>query len=386
VALLRGQNGPIGVYGATGYTGRLIAAELALGGAELILSGRNPAKLEALAAELGGAARTRVATLDDPESLRQLLEPCAVVIDCAGPFLLYGEPVLRAAVETRTHYLDTSGEQAYIRIAFDRYGQAAESAGVAVVPAMGFDFAPGDMLASLTAEGMGEVDELSLSYGQLNFSFGGIGATRGTMLTSLLVARGGDVEWQKLQWLPASGGRGAGSFDFGGELGRQRMLRYPAGEQITVPRHVATRRVRTSIAAATLAPHPRLAFAVPLLMPSTSLMLRTPLRKLLERAVERLPEGPSAEQRQSARFAIVCQVRRGRRVRRGTLRGRDVYGLTAALLARAGRETARRGFAGVGALAPSQAFDPRSFLDGFERFELDLELEAPREAPEPIPA
>jgi short subunit dehydrogenase-like uncharacterized protein len=119
VAFLRGQSGPIAIYGATGYTGKLIAAELARDGAELILSGRNRAKLEELSAELGGSLRIQVATLDDPDSLRRLLEPCAVVIDCAGPFQLHGEPVLRAAVETGTHYLDTTGEQAYIKLAFE---------------------------------------------------------------------------------------------------------------------------------------------------------------------------------------------------------------------------------------------------------------------------
>jgi short subunit dehydrogenase-like uncharacterized protein len=148
---------------------------------------------------------------------------------------------------------------------------------------------------------------------------------------------------------------------------------------------VATRRVRTTITAATLAPHPRLAFAMPLLMPSTSLVLRTPARKLIERVIARLPEGPSPEQRAAVRFTIVCEVRRGRRIRRGTLRGRDVYGLTAALLARAGRKAAGRGFAGAGALAPSQAFDPVSFLQGFEPFDLALEIEGPREAVEPVP-
>ena len=50
--------------------------------------------------------------VDDPASLRDLLGDCAVVIDCAGPFVKYGEPVLAAAVETGTHYLDTTTVEA----------------------------------------------------------------------------------------------------------------------------------------------------------------------------------------------------------------------------------------------------------------------------------
>ena len=127
------------------------------------LSGRNRGKLESLAEELDGNVAVQAAALDDEVALRSLLADCAAVIDCAGPFIRHGEPVLRAAVETETHYLDTTGEQAYMRLAFDRYGPEAEVAGIAVIPAMGFDYVPGDMLASLTARGMGELDEIALS-------------------------------------------------------------------------------------------------------------------------------------------------------------------------------------------------------------------------------
>jgi short subunit dehydrogenase-like uncharacterized protein len=116
------QRGPIAVYGATGYTGRLVAAELAAADADFVLAGRSRSKLEALAEELGRQAAVQPASLDDAESLRSLLYDCAAVIDCAGPFVKYGEPVLRAAVETGTHYLDTTGEQVYMKMAFERYG------------------------------------------------------------------------------------------------------------------------------------------------------------------------------------------------------------------------------------------------------------------------
>ena len=85
------------------------------------------------------------------------------MIACAGPFTLHGEPLLKAAVETSTHYLDTTGEQPYMRLAFDSYGPRAEAAGTVVIPAMGFDYVPGDMIAALTADGMGEVDEVVLA-------------------------------------------------------------------------------------------------------------------------------------------------------------------------------------------------------------------------------
>src|SRR5438045_893650 len=112
------QSGLIAVYGATGYTGRLVVAELAEAGADLVIAGRNPDRLEALRSDLKLDAPAVSARLDDPASLRDLLSDCGAVINCAGPFVLHGEPVLRAAVETRTHYLDTTGEQPWMKLAF----------------------------------------------------------------------------------------------------------------------------------------------------------------------------------------------------------------------------------------------------------------------------
>jgi short subunit dehydrogenase-like uncharacterized protein len=375
--LISRQTGPVAVYGATGYTGRLVVAELAELGADFVISGRNPEKLEALRAELALQSPAVAARVDDPASLRKMLSGCAAVINCAGPFVLHGEPVLRAAIETSTHYLDTSGEQVWMKLAFERYGPGAADREVAVIPAMGFDYVPGDMIAALTAEGMGEVDEVTLAYGWFDFQ-----PTRGTMSTSLEIMSGQAVEWRKLQWLPAERPLGPASFDFPEPIGRQRMLRYPAGEQITVPRHVATRRVRTLLTASTFAPSPRFAGLMQLLARPTGLALRTPLKRALRAAIDRLPEGPTLEQRKACSYDIVCDVIRGERRRRGILHGTDTYGITAALIARGAQEAARSGFSGRGALAPSQAFDPKRFLEGLERFELRWQVE---KSDQPVP-
>jgi short subunit dehydrogenase-like uncharacterized protein len=369
--ILSRQSGPIAVYGATGYTGRLVAAELAETGAEFILAGRNREKLAALAAKVGGDPQVVVATLDDPASLRALLADCAAVIDCAGPFVLYGEPVLRAAVETSTHYLDTTGEQPYIKLAFERYGPGAAEAEVAVIPAMGFDFVPGDMIASMTADGMGDVDAVTVAYGWFDFQ-----PTRGTMMTTLEILGGRAVEWRKLQWLPAERPLGPASFDFPEPIGRQRMLSYPSGEQITIPRHVPTRRVRTLLTASTFAPHPRLAAMMQLLARPTGLALRTPLKRALRAAVSRLPEGPTLEQRMACSYSIACEVVRGDEIRRGIFHGRDTYGITAALVSRGALTAARPGFAAMGALAPSQAFEPKELLADLDRFEVSWQVDA----------
>ncbi len=377
------QRGPIAVYGATGYTGRLVAAELQRRGADYVLAGRSASKLGALAAELGEDVRTVPVSLDDPAGLRSLLEPCAAVIACAGPFTLHGEPVLAAAVDTGTHYLDTTGEQPYIRMTFDRYGQPAERAGSIVVSAMGFDYVPGDMIASLTAEGLEPLDEIVLAY-----NVRGFGATHGTMLSALEMMRGGDVEYRDGQWRAASQRADRGTWEFPPPVGRKRMVRYPAGEQITVPRHVDTRNVTTIVSATTLIPNRRVASAAPVVMPAFQLAMRTPVRRVLGSLVSRLPEGPDEVERKASRFVVVCEARSGSRRSRGTIMGPDVYGLTAFTTVEGALRAAAPGYDRSGALAPAQAFDPRDYLDALARFGVSYELEHTRgESPgSPTPA
>ena len=120
------QSGPVVVYGATGYTGKLVAAELARRGADFVIAGRSREKLDAVAATLGGSVPVAAVPLDDGAGLRSLLEGAAAVIACAGPFVIHGEPVVSAAAETGTHYVDTTGEQPFMRSVFERWGAVAE--------------------------------------------------------------------------------------------------------------------------------------------------------------------------------------------------------------------------------------------------------------------
>jgi short subunit dehydrogenase-like uncharacterized protein len=362
------QSGPIAVYGASGYTGRLIAAELARREADFVVAGRNPAKLETVAAACGGPP-VRAAGLDDPGALRELLAPCAAVIACAGPFAIHGEPVVSAAVETATAYIDTTGEQPFMRSVFDVHGPAAERAGVPLVTAMGFDYMPGDMVAALTAAGMGPLEDISFAYSVRSF-----GPSRGTTSSAIGQIGGGDVEWRGGRLVPGSTAVRRPQHDFPAPIGRQRMTRYPAGEHITVPRHVETANVHTTLTAATSAGHPRLAPLAAVTMPVIQRLVRTRARGVIERAVARLPEGPSPENRARSRFTIDCHARGGGKTRRGVIEGRDIYGLTAASTVEAALRLASDGERPAGALAPSQAFDPADFLAAMEPHGIRYEI------------
>ncbi|MGH2992613.1 MAG: saccharopine dehydrogenase family protein, partial [Solirubrobacterales bacterium] len=311
-------------------------------------------------------------SLDDAAGLRELLEPCAAVIACAGPFTAHGEPVVAAAAETGTHYLDTTGEQEFMRMVFDRYGELASRGGAILVPAMGFDYVPGDMIAALTAAGMGALDELALAY-----SVKGFGMSRGTMHSGLRIIGGGGVEYRDRELRPTSGSVDRGTWEFPPPVGTQRMIRYPGGEQITVPRHVDARSVSTMFSAATVLPSARLAPAAPVLMPLMRLAMRTPLRRAGDALITRLPEGPDEEARRASRFMISCEARAAATRRRATITGADVYGLTAFAIVHAALLAAAPGYEARGALAPSQAFDPEDFLSSLAEFGVDYEVDPP---------
>lgn len=370
------QAGPIAVYGATGFTGKLVARELARREADFVIAGRSEAKLGALASQLGGVP-TAAASLDDGAALRSLLEPCAAVIACAGPFTLHGEPLLAAAADTGTHYVDTTGEQSFMKMVFDRYGERAAQNGAVLVTGMGFDYVPGDLLAALTAAGMGPLDEITLAYWTRGF-----GPTRGTILSAMEMMRGGDLEWRDGDWRPASQRVSRGSWRFPDPVGEQPMVRYPSGEQITVPRHVEVANLRTLLSATTVVPR-RLVPLVSLTMPTIGLAMRTPLRRLGATLVERMPEGPSEQAREASRFVIVCEAKAERRVRRGTISGPDPYGLTAVTTVQGALLAADPSFDRTGALAPAQAFDPESFIDSLGDFGVVASVEP---VPEPIAA
>lgn len=146
----------IAVYGATGFTGGLICEELAARGVDFVAAGRNFEKLQSLSSRLGTehdcVPTLRQASVDRPRSLDQLLEHIDILINCAGPFTEYGRPVVQAALRNRCHYLDTTGEQEFIRWVRDVIGQKAEAQGVVLLPSCAFEYATGTLVAATAVE------------------------------------------------------------------------------------------------------------------------------------------------------------------------------------------------------------------------------------------
>ena len=139
------------VYGATGYTGRLVAEYLAQthGGSGLkwAMAGRNAAKLAQVRDLIGAPADTPLVVADsgDAASLKAMAERARAIVTTAGPYQLYGTPVLEACVAAGTHYADLCGEPVWMRQMIDAHHAAAQASGARIAFSSGFDSIPFDL-------------------------------------------------------------------------------------------------------------------------------------------------------------------------------------------------------------------------------------------------
>jgi short subunit dehydrogenase-like uncharacterized protein len=132
------------IYGATGYTGRMVARQAKAAGLDFVIAGRSREKLAAFAKEL--EVPCRAFELDDATVLRHALDGIRVVLNCAGPFVHTAQPLMQACMASGVHYLDITAEINTYRLA-ERLGKDAEMAGVMLMPGIGWDVVPTDCLA-----------------------------------------------------------------------------------------------------------------------------------------------------------------------------------------------------------------------------------------------
>ncbi|KEP62711.1 UNVERIFIED_CONTAM: saccharopine dehydrogenase domain-containing protein [Hammondia hammondi] len=150
------------VYGATGFTGRLVAEYFCQhyvteNGEFLVrfaLAGRSMKKLEESRQTACTRARREAYTekipliaadSSDEASLAEMCRRAKVIITTVGPYLKYGEPLVKACVDSRTHYCDLVGEAPFVALTSQKYGRLAAERGVKVVHCCGFDSVPSDL-------------------------------------------------------------------------------------------------------------------------------------------------------------------------------------------------------------------------------------------------
>ena len=136
------------VYGATGYTGRLVAEYLKDKiGLKWAMAGRSAGKLAEVRDLIGAAADTAliVADASDPATLDAMAKRTKVVLTTVGPYQLYGNELVAACVANSTDYTDLCGEPAWMRQKIDQHDQAAKASGARIVFSAGFDSIPFDL-------------------------------------------------------------------------------------------------------------------------------------------------------------------------------------------------------------------------------------------------
>ena len=137
------------VYGATGYTGRLVAEHLASrygvdGSLKWAMAGRSAEKLAEVRDEIGAPTETPLVVADasDPASLKAMVGRAKAIITTVGPYQLYGSELVAACAAAGTDYLDLSGEPNWMRRMIDQHEAAAKASGARILFSCGFDSIP----------------------------------------------------------------------------------------------------------------------------------------------------------------------------------------------------------------------------------------------------
>jgi len=139
------------IYGATGFTGRLVAEYLngqyAGSDVKWAMAGRSGDKLEVVRDEMSISTDIPlvVANSNDPASLNAMAERASSICTTVGPYQLYGDPVVQACVDNGTDYVDLSGEPAWMHDTIEKYDASAKECGARIVHSCGFDSIPFDL-------------------------------------------------------------------------------------------------------------------------------------------------------------------------------------------------------------------------------------------------
>jgi short subunit dehydrogenase-like uncharacterized protein len=344
----------ITVLGATGYTGRMIAHELAhheKSNWDLQLAGRSEGGLARLADSLPIAPTFILANPKISKTLIQLCQNSDVLINCVGPFTDLGEPVVAQAAKSGTHYLDITNELGFVH-QMKRYNPVAQASGAAIIPACGFEVALADFAAGiLAAQASDEIDDINVFY-----DIGGRGSSYGTRQSAIRSLGTSWLAYHEGQWLAAVPCREIRPVTLSGK--RVHALSFPSSEIATIPMHANVRAVSTwmKISAGSR-------FWAPIALPLFARLVRGLKGRLFTRLSRTIAPAPKENMRREAPFTIRIAASQNTQQYEALITGKGVYELTAKIAAYAAIQMAAPDYNRTGVLAPSMALDPQEFFD-----------------------
>jgi short subunit dehydrogenase-like uncharacterized protein len=343
------------LVGATGYTGRLVARELRDRGLAFVPAGRSAERLAALVADLGLDAEPLVVDTLSPEPLVERLADQAIVVNCAGPFSLYSDPLVDAVARRPVTYLDVTGEQAVVERSLERRVELARRHGATIVHSCAFESLLADLLGHVLVEMRVEMGERLRDVSSY-YWFERLLASPGTRLTMRLVDHVRTVALEDgalRERGPAVEAVAAPDLPFVGHRGRALFVPYPEV-------HFFAR-----------AFSPRSAGSYLLLSENEARLMTRPASRpetTVDEVVARhraAPQrGPTDEQRRRQRcgVAVVATDEQDRR-RWAAFEGRDPYGLTAFIVAWACAKLLAAPLRPTGVPSPGEIFAPSVFFD-----------------------
>jgi short subunit dehydrogenase-like uncharacterized protein len=346
------------LYGATGYTGVLLAEEAVRRGHRPLLAGRSADKLTPLADRLG--LDYLAVGLDDPGALARALSGVDLVLHAAGPFSQTSDPMIRACLAAGIHYLDLTGEIPVFENTFS-YHDTALAKGVALISGVGFDVIPTDCLAKYVSDKLPDADTLDIAFDAITR------ASSGTTRTQLeIIARGGLVR-RDGELLAVPLGTGARRIRF--SHGERSALTAPLADLTTVYRATGIPNITAYIVLPRLLV--RLAsLAAPLFPAAQRLFASAPVRRGLGWLIERTVKGPDADFRHTAHSYIWAHAASARGEEAlAWLETLEAYRFTAIAAVRCVERVLDGRYRG--ALTPAQAFGADFVLEieGTKRFD-----------------
>lgn len=303
------------VYGSYGYTGRLVVEECDRRGVEVVVAGRNGAKVDEQTERWGFEGR--VFSLDDSDEVRDGIEGADAVLNCAGPFSKTHPALVDACLKEGVDYLDITGEvDVFERLA--ALDDEAQEAGSTLLPGVGFDVVPTDCLAAYLAEEVEDPYYLAVAVRSLGSVSPGTARTVVEGLgTSGVVRRDGELQDVAPAWKTRH-------VDFGDGRGNVEAASMPLGDVTTAYRSTGIDNIEGYVAL------PRPASLLARTSRYTAPLLRTkPAQKLLKTVADSLAEGPDEEERANANGYAWAEVRGEGDERAARLRTPEPYALTA---------------------------------------------------------
>ena len=359
--------GRIVLFGATGYTGELTAGAMVERGLSPVLAARSREKLGALAERLGGSKQldTAVADVDDPQSVRALVEEGDVLVTTVGPFVRWGAAAAAAAARARAHYIDSTGEPPFIREVFERYGVVADRAGCAMLTAFGYDWVPGNLAGGLALRRAGD-SAVRIDVGYFITGAADPGSMSGGTRASLVgVLAAPSFSFKDGRVRPERGAKHMRRFKIGDK--EQAGVSVGSSEHFALPR-VAEQLREVNCYLGWFGPASR---AMQLMSGGMSVAMKLPgVGELWKAAGEKLVKGSSGGPDEEARsktgshIVAIAYDGTGHAVSEVHLTGVDGYTFTGRMLAWGAERAATGGLHGTGALGPVDGFGLEALTEG----------------------